>query len=108
MIGRKNHHHHLLLLGTATNMSSGFVPAGTSADDNASSREPTAQDEAWLAAQKQIDASRQAERAALGKGTQEGGKTLFDVLQANKGVYNTSTFPYEGRQWGNGKVGSLR
>ncbi|KAK5112817.1 hypothetical protein LTR85_011151 [Meristemomyces frigidus] len=51
-----------------------FVSAG-------GSDEPTAQDEAWLEAQKKIEATRQKKPDV---GQQEGGKSLFDTLQANK------------------------
>ncbi|KAK4547349.1 hypothetical protein LTR36_001005 [Oleoguttula mirabilis] len=43
--------------------------------------EPTAQDEAWLEAQRKIEATRQKKPEV---GQQEDGKSLFDTLQANK------------------------
>ena len=54
-----------------------FVSGGTS-------DEPTERDEAWLKAQQEIEAKRlQAKQAKLGE--QEGGKSLYETLQANKG-----------------------
>jgi len=52
-----------------------FVSAG-------STEEPSEQDEAWLEAQKKIDATRQKKPEV---GQQEGGKSLYETLQANKG-----------------------
>ena len=54
-------------------MSSGFVSSGTV-------DKPIERDEAWLEAQKDIDARRKQNDAV-----QERGKSLYDVLQANKG-----------------------
>lgn len=54
-----------------------FVSGGT--NDEAMER-----DEAWLKAQEAIEATRR-EKAELGK--QEGGKSLYETLQANKGEY---------------------
>lgn len=59
-----------------------FVSAGTD-------EEPTAHDEAWLQAQQEIEAKRR-EKAEAGK--QEGGKSLYETLQANKGDLNDA-FP---------------
>ncbi|KAI5370827.1 Putative PSME3-interacting protein [Septoria linicola] len=52
-----------------------FVAAGADG-------EPTEQDEKWLAAQKAIEATRSKPRVELG--SQEGGKSLYETLQANK------------------------
>lgn len=52
-----------------------FVSAGTD-------EEPSERDEAWLNAQEEIESKRR-EKAEAGK--QEGGKTLYETLQANKG-----------------------
>lgn len=54
-----------------------FVSAGTD-------EEPTERDEAWLKAQQEIEAKRQA-KIEIGK--QEGGKSLYETLQANKGDF---------------------
>ncbi|KAI9765458.1 MAG: hypothetical protein M1835_007377 [Candelina submexicana] len=54
-------------------MSSGFVSGGTT--DN-----PVERDDEWLEAQKEIEATRQRKEESR----QQDGKTLFDVLQANK------------------------
>ena len=59
-------------------MASRFVSGGTN-------EEPTERDEAWLAAQKEIDAKRLQEKVAAGQ--QEGGKSLYETLQANKGGF---------------------
>ena len=55
-------------------MSSGFVPAGS---------EETffRKDDDWLRAQQAIEASRRAKQE---EGKQEGGKSLYEVLQQNK------------------------
>ena len=58
-------------------MSSGFVSAGTS--DN-----PIERDDEWLKAQQEIEAKR---RRTEEEGRQEGGKSLYEVLQNNKGDY---------------------
>ena len=52
-----------------------FVSAGTD-------EEPTERDEAWLKAQQEIEANRQPKARP---GEQEGGKSLYETLQANKG-----------------------
>lgn len=54
-----------------------FVASGTN-------DEPTERDEAWLEAQKKIEATRQAKPKI---GEQEGGKSLYETLQANKGDF---------------------
>lgn len=59
-----------------------FVSGGTN-------EEPTERDEAWIAAQAEIEA-RRAEKAAQAQ--QNDGKSLYETLQANKGdltVYST-------------------
>ena len=58
-----------------------FVSAGT---DEA----PTERDEAWKRAQQQIDATKQPK---LRPGEQEGGKSLYETLQANKGDLTMSS-----------------
>ncbi|RDW76362.1 PSME3-interacting protein [Aspergillus mulundensis] len=55
-------------------MSSGFVSAGTD-------QEPVERDDEWLRVQKELEEERRR-KAELGK--QEGGKSLYDVLQQNK------------------------
>ncbi|KAL8824133.1 MAG: hypothetical protein Q9191_005278 [Dirinaria sp. TL-2023a] len=55
-------------------MSSGFISGGT-AD------QPTERDDEWLQAQQEIEARRRDREEA---GRQEGGKTLYEVLQNNK------------------------
>lgn len=66
-------------------MSSRFVSGGTN-------EEPTERDEAWLAAQKEIDAKRLQEKEKLRPGEQEGGKSLYETLQANKGDFLTRDY----------------
>ena len=56
-------------------MSSGFVSGGTT--DN-----PNERDEQWIEAQQELEASRRRKEE---EGRQENGKTLYDILQANKG-----------------------
>jgi hypothetical protein len=53
-----------------------FVSGGTDED-------PTERDDAWLKAQQQLDAAAIAKQEAARAG---GGKSLFETLQANKGV----------------------
>lgn len=55
-----------------------FVAAGADG-------ETTEHDEKWLAAQKAIEATRSKPRVELG--SQEGGKSLYETLQANKGIF---------------------
>ncbi|KAK8193231.1 N-terminal domain of NEFA-interacting nuclear protein NIP30-domain-containing protein [Phyllosticta capitalensis] len=55
-------------------MSSGFVSGGTN-------EEPIERDEEWLKAQQEIEATRQRKEAEK---HQDGGKSLYEVLQANK------------------------
>jgi len=64
-------------------MSSGFVSGGT-ADA------PIERSDEWLAAQKELDANamRKAEAAR-----QPEGKSLFETLEANKGIYFKSPSP---------------
>lgn len=56
-------------------MSSGFVSGGTI--DN-----PVERDDEWLKAQKELDAKRLREKEEK---SQQGGKSLYETLQANKG-----------------------
>lgn len=58
-------------------MSSGFVSGGTV-------EKPTERDAEWLKAQQDIEARRREREEA---GRQEGGKSLYEVLQSNKGDY---------------------
>lgn len=58
-------------------MSSGFVSGGTT--DN-----PIQRDDEWLEAQKEVEANRRRKEE---EARQEGGKTLYEVLQNNKGDY---------------------
>jgi hypothetical protein len=53
-----------------------FVSGGTDA-------EPTQRDEAWLKAQQELDAAAIAKQEAARVGS---GKSLYETLQANKGV----------------------
>lgn len=55
-------------------MSAGFVSGGTI--DN-----PTERDDEWLKAQQEIEAERRRKQE---EGKQEGGRSLYDVLQQNK------------------------
>lgn len=55
-------------------MSSGFVAAGTD-------QEPVERDDEWRRVQQELEEERRR-KAELGK--QEGGKSLYDVLQQNK------------------------
>ena len=56
-------------------MSSGFVSGGTH-------DKPVERDDEWLNAQQEIEAARRRKEE---EGRQQGGKTLYDVLQGNKG-----------------------
>lgn len=58
-------------------MSSGFVSGGTT--DN-----PVVRDDEWLRAQGEIEANRRRKEE---ESRQEGGKSLYEVLQGNKGDY---------------------
>jgi hypothetical protein len=79
-----------------------FISGGTISegnDNDNTTSEPTknasttsANDEAWLKAQAAIDATRQRKPGSglgsaggPGSGVQEGGKSLYETLQANKG-----------------------
>ena len=57
-------------------MSSGFAPSGMP---------DGARDEAWKKVQADLE---ERKRLKDEQGQQEGGKTLYEVLQANKGGYN--------------------
>lgn len=59
-------------------MSSGFVSGGTT-------DKPIERDDEWLKAQKEIEETRRRKEE---ESRQQDGKTLFDVLQANKGDYS--------------------
>ena len=61
-------------------MSSGFVPGGTI-------DQPVTRDDEWIQAQKDIEATRIRKDE---EGRQDEGKTLYDVLQQNKGDYRSS------------------
>ena len=56
-------------------MSSGFVSGGTS-------DQPIKRNEEWLKVQQDVEAKR---RQKLDEGKQDGGKSLYEVLQQNKG-----------------------
>ena len=56
-------------------MSSGFVSGGTN-------DQPVERDDEWLQAQKEIENN---QRRREEEARQEGGKTLYEVLQHNKG-----------------------
>ena len=58
-------------------MSSGFVSGGTT-------DQPIERDNEWLEAQQEIEATRRRKEE---ESRQEGGKTLYEVLQQNKGDY---------------------
>lgn len=61
-------------------MSSGFVSSGTT-------DAPIERDDEWLKAQQEIEANRRREEE---DSRHEGGKTLYEVLQGNKGDYHWS------------------
>lgn len=64
-----------------------FVSAGINENEAAASS-TTERDEAWSKAQQQIDATRQQTSAEKPRtGEQEGGKSLYETLQANKGDF---------------------
>ncbi len=56
-------------------MSSGFVPGGTH-------DKPLERDDEWLKAQQEIEAARRRKEE---EDSQQGSKTLYEVLQGNKG-----------------------
>lgn len=62
-------------------MSSGFVSAGT--NDN-----PVERDDEWRKAQEIVEASFRRKQE---EGRQEGGKSLYEVLQQNKGDLRDQT-----------------
>lgn len=64
-------------------MSSGFVSGGTI--DN-----PIERDDEWLKAQQEIEVNRRRKEE---EGRQVDGKSLFEVLQQNKGDYSRLKFP---------------
>lgn len=59
-------------------MSSGFVSGGTT-------DAPIERDDEWLKAQQEIEANRRRKEE---ESRLEGGKTLYEVLQGNKGDYH--------------------
>ena len=59
-------------------MSSGFVSGGTV-------DAPIERDDAWLSAQKEIEANRQ--RKLDEQARQSDGRSLYETLEANKGTY---------------------
>lgn len=63
-------------------MSSGFVSGGTV-------DQPIERDDGWLQAQKEIEANRRRKEE---ESRQEGGKSLYEVLQQNKGEYTLLEF----------------
>lgn len=65
-------------LSHSPTMSSGFVSSGTT-------DAPIERDDEWLKAQHEIEANRRREEE---ESRHEGGKTLYDVLQGNKGDYH--------------------
>lgn len=58
-------------------MASGFVSGGTT-------DKPTERDDEWLKAQQEIEANRRRKEE---ESRQQGGKSLYEVLQSNKGDY---------------------
>ena len=58
-------------------MSSGFVSSGTN-------DKPLQRDDEWLKAQQEIEANRRRKQE---EGQQDGGKSLYEVLQQNKGDF---------------------
>jgi hypothetical protein len=60
-----------------------FVSAGGSEPAASSAARDGANEDAWAKAQKQLEAIRAKPKPQLGK--QEDGKSLYEVLQANKG-----------------------
>ena len=58
-------------------MASGFVSGGTT-------DKPTERDDEWLKAQQEIEANRRRKEE---ESRQQGGKSLYEVLQNNKGDY---------------------
>lgn len=62
-------------------MSSGFVSGGAS-------DQPIERDDEWLKAQQEIEATRRRKEE---ESRQEGGKTLYEVLQQNKGDYSENS-----------------
>ena len=64
-------------------MSSGFVSGGTN-------EAPKERDAEWLQAQKDLETLRREKEEAA---TQEGGKSLYEILQANKGDLHDFLLP---------------
>jgi hypothetical protein len=65
-------------------MSSGFVSAGTN-------DQPIERDDEWLRAEKELEEERRR-KAEIGK--QDGGKSLFEVLERNKSEPNSVPSPF--------------
>ena len=63
-------------------MSSRFVPGGTL-------EKPTERDSEWVQAQQELEEKRRQREEESGK--QQNGRTLYEVLQANKGSWGQST-----------------
>lgn len=63
-------------------MSSGFVSGGTT-------EQPSERNDEWLRAQQEIETNRQRKEE---EGRQQGGRSLYEVLQNNKGDYVCSCF----------------
>lgn len=66
----------LAIIIQKSSMSSGFVSSGTL-------DQPIERDDDWLQAQKEIEANRRRKE----EGRQDGGKSLYEVLQQNKGEH---------------------
>jgi NEFA-interacting protein NIP30 len=64
-------------------MSSGFVSGGTIDD-------PVDHDDEWRRAQQELEEERR-QKAEIGK--QEGGKSLYEILQQNKSKWSVSMSP---------------
>ena len=66
---------------TCRNMSSGFVPAGAGDD-------PPPEDDAWRQARQDVEATRERRKQDAEEAID--GKTLYEVLQQNKGKYHNA------------------
>lgn len=78
-----------LLLCKKVTMSSGFISGGTT-------EAPLERSDEWLAAQKDIEANA-LRRAELAR--QQGGKSLFETLEANKGISSLPEGPMSRLHW---------
>jgi FAM192A/Fyv6, N-terminal domain len=56
-----------------------FVSEGSKADNSAE------RNDAWIKAKQDVEALKKPKQSATGSGLQEGGKSLYETLQANKG-----------------------